>query len=224
MINSAKPLLTAHSGCMNTEENSIASIRAGIDCGADIVEVDVRFLDGVPVLLHNEWVSSERRPVKLEEAFQFISGKVMVNMDLKEYEPADVAEIGRLVGKYNLNGRVFFSGIEMENAERIHRCCPEIPYLLNYMPKFCLPLNMPSEKKLVSLTKSSGAFGINLEYHFVTKKIVEVFHAEDFLVAAWTVDEIKFMKKMLDYNIDSITTKRPDQLKLLMKEYAARLK
>ncbi|OQP06094.1 hypothetical protein B1691_17245, partial [Geobacillus sp. 47C-IIb] len=50
-----RPLITAHTGCMNTPPNSIESILEGIKAGADIIEVDVRATkDGVAVLLHDE--------------------------------------------------------------------------------------------------------------------------------------------------------------------------
>ena len=46
---SRRPFITAHSGCMNTRQNSIDSITEGIRFGADIIEVDVNATsDGVP--------------------------------------------------------------------------------------------------------------------------------------------------------------------------------
>lgn len=43
--------ITAHTGCMNTEENSLDSIKTGIENGANIVEFDLYFTkDGEPVL------------------------------------------------------------------------------------------------------------------------------------------------------------------------------
>ena len=40
---------------MNTKPNSIESISAGFDMGADITEIDIRFTsDGVPVLSHDD--------------------------------------------------------------------------------------------------------------------------------------------------------------------------
>ena len=37
-----KIMITAHSGCEGTPENSLASIEKGIALGADCVEIDVR--------------------------------------------------------------------------------------------------------------------------------------------------------------------------------------
>lgn len=49
------PLITAHTGCMNTPRNSIRSVKAGIAFGADIIEDDIRVTrDGIPVLAHDD--------------------------------------------------------------------------------------------------------------------------------------------------------------------------
>ena len=50
-------LITAHSGCNNTPPNSIESVIAGMESGADFVEVDVRSTkDGLPVLFHDDFM------------------------------------------------------------------------------------------------------------------------------------------------------------------------
>ena len=48
------PYITAHSGCEGTPDNSLESVRAGVDLGADFVEVDVRLdPEGTPRLTHD---------------------------------------------------------------------------------------------------------------------------------------------------------------------------
>ena len=42
--------VTAHTGCEGERDNTLESIRAGAQAGADIVEIDLHFLsDGTPV-------------------------------------------------------------------------------------------------------------------------------------------------------------------------------
>ena len=63
--------ITAHTGCMNTEENSIESMETGIENGAKIIEFDVNFLsDGTAILAHDEPTGNE---LKLESAFEFLA-------------------------------------------------------------------------------------------------------------------------------------------------------
>jgi glycerophosphoryl diester phosphodiesterase len=49
------PLITAHSGCMNTLDNTLESVETGLRLGADVVEEDIRVTkDGIPVLSHDD--------------------------------------------------------------------------------------------------------------------------------------------------------------------------
>ncbi len=59
------PYITAHSGCENTPENSMESVRTGIALGADFVEVDVR-LDpkGTPRLMKEDVLNITTRTVQ----------------------------------------------------------------------------------------------------------------------------------------------------------------
>lgn len=52
-------LITAHSGCENTLPNTSESVIAGMESGADFVEVDVRSTkDGLPVLFHDDFIKT----------------------------------------------------------------------------------------------------------------------------------------------------------------------
>ena len=47
-------MITAHTGCLGTKANSLDSLRAALESGANAVEFDVRFqTDGTPVLSHD---------------------------------------------------------------------------------------------------------------------------------------------------------------------------
>ena len=65
----ARPLITAHSGCMGTPQNSLASVEKGIACGADFIEVDLNFTeDGTPVLSHDKPKGGEALIASLADA------------------------------------------------------------------------------------------------------------------------------------------------------------
>lgn len=83
----AQPLITAHSGCEESEIDSMDSIIIALDCGADAVEIDVRVdKNGELRISHNE-VSQEEysKKLTLRQVFEFIRDtRLMVNCDLKE--------------------------------------------------------------------------------------------------------------------------------------------
>ena len=214
-------LITAHAGCMGTAADSIESVAKGLEEGTDVIEVDVRFTnDQVPVLSHNRFSKSGISSlVKLEEVFVLIkeSEHVVLNKDLKEYDAQCLSALNEIIVRTNMKDKIFFSGIQEENTEKIKRHCPECAYLLNYMPVNHQMENMHDAQTLLTFVNRSGAFGINLEKHFVTQEIVEIFHKNGKIVSVWTVDEKEFMEKMIGLGVDSITTRNVELLKSLLR-------
>ena len=57
-------LITAHTGCLGTKLNSLDSLRAALESGANAVEFDIRFQsDGTPVLSHDAVQNSDKSPL-----------------------------------------------------------------------------------------------------------------------------------------------------------------
>ncbi len=83
---SRKIMITAHSGCEGTPDNSIASIETGIALGADCVEVDIRMDARGRLWLTHDLPETFSDLTPLEAAFALIRESGMaVNCDLKEY-------------------------------------------------------------------------------------------------------------------------------------------
>jgi len=67
-VESARPLITAHAGCMGTIPNSRESFVAAFSSKADIIEADIRSTrDGIPVLTHDQSFSiNGSAPIKVD--------------------------------------------------------------------------------------------------------------------------------------------------------------
>ena len=101
--------VTAHTGAMNTPENSLLSIQTGL-ANADIVEFDVRFTaDGVPVLSHNWPLPKDAVP--LEEAFRLLAQHPdkQANVDLKSTD--NLPAVQRLAEQTGVLDQIFFTGV-----------------------------------------------------------------------------------------------------------------
>ena len=89
MVNNMSTLITAHSGCENTEMDGLESIDKAIEYGADVVEMDVRVApNGILRISHNE-LSEEEYEQKI--TFRDVIEKILptslsLNVDLKEQE------------------------------------------------------------------------------------------------------------------------------------------
>ena len=207
--------ITAHTGCVGTKENSLEAIEKGVEYGAQIVEFDVRYHNGKPVLSHDEPKGGE---VTLEEAFLKIKeyDGLKVNVDIKSVEYLHT--VGEVAEKTGVKDRIFFTGINDDFVAAAKKECPDIEYYLNVS---VLPARKQTDEYLdflVEKVKNSGAVGINFNKKSATKRLVEVFHKNGLLVSIWTVNGYFKICKITSFGPDNITTRRPDRLKKFLDE------
>lgn len=205
---------TAHTGCVNTPDNSLESIEAGVKFGAGIVEFDVRYHNGDIVLSHDEPVGGE---VTLEEAFLRVKEYegLMVNVDVKSTSELHlVQDIAEQTGVLD---RIFFTGIFEKDVEAVKKECPLISYYLN---TDVLPESKHTPAYLQSLVdkvENCGAVGINFNKSNASKELVKAFHDAGLKVSIWTVSKEHEMYRILSFCPDNITTRRPDKMQAIMR-------
>ena len=201
---------TAHAGCVDTPDDSLESIDAGVKYNAQIVEIDLNFnAANVPVLAHDTPKGGE---VTLDEAFERISKyeNLKVNVDVKSTD--NLQEVVALADKYGITDRIFFTGVTVDFVSAVHEACPDIPHYLNVE---VLPAKKQTKEyllSLVQLVKDNGAMGINFNKDSATKELVDIFHENGLLVSIWTADKEKDIYKILTMSPDNITTRRPDRI------------
>lgn len=209
--------ITAHTGCMNTKENSLESMKIGAENGADIVEFDLYFTEnGEPVLSHDKPVGGE---VTLDEAFQYISKveNTKVNVDVKTCDA--LHKIYPLAQKHGVENRIFYTGINEDFVKSVKKDSPQVPYYLNMSVKKSMNTDREYLLSLVNKVKEAGAVGINFNYKSASKSLVQIFHEDRLLVSIWTVNSKLKMYKILSYAPDNITTRNPGKLSKIVKNY-----
>lgn len=207
--------ITAHTGCMDTEDNSLESIKKGIENGATVVEFDLYFTkEGNPVLAHDEPVGGE---VTLEEAFEYVAqfDGVMVNVDVKTCDALE--KVYPLAEKYGIEKRIFYTGINIEDVETVKKDSPQVKYYLNMDIDKGKARDREYILSLVDIVKNTGAIGINFNYKGATKELVDIFHENGLLVSIWTVNNRYNMYKIISFEPDNITTRHPDKLSEIVK-------
>ncbi len=210
-------LYTAHTGCCDTEDNSLASIAAGAQAGAGIVEFDLNFdNEENPVLCHDEPEGGE---VSLKQAFVEVKKhkNLKVNVDAKSTKNLSAVQVE--ASKQGLLDRIFFTGITENDIDVVKMSCPAVDYYLNIeveKPEKHTPEYLNS---LVKKVRECGAVGINFNKDNASEELVEAFHENGLLVSIYTVDDEVEMYKILSYAPDNITTRNPDVLKEILKSY-----
>lgn len=235
------PLITAHTGCMGTPDNSADSARAAVEYGADIVEDDIRATrDGALVLSHDDSVmladgtvgsisgmtlaelnSRMDRPLQLlEPVLRFVmdAGKMM-NLDIKSDDC--IQPLSVLIDKLGVADRVFLTGCEYAWAVAVSQCDPRLRKLLNVDVRAFMSTPYPEAvRELCEQALDAGCFGLNLPYRTVQPSLMEAARAAGLEVYVWTVNEEPQMRTFAGMGVRSITTRRVDVLARLKRNWS----
>lgn len=134
-------------------ENTLSSIQAALECGVDMVEMDVRRAkDGVLVLSHEPFIKGLGRRVSvrkstleeiqqvclaggevaptLDAALSFVRGRARVNLDLKE--SGIESAVVELVTKYRLENQTMISGLNRRSLRKIKQLNPALYVTLSF--------------------------------------------------------------------------------------------
>lgn len=165
------PLITAHTGCMGTADNTLLSIETGLKLGADIIEEDILItLDGVLVLSHDDHIYSidgtefrisqtnytELKKLNIMphhgadgEVIRILSLDSVLplmqasgkTMNLDIKSDDCVEPVTRQVEKNGLLGQVILTGCEIDRAKMVQRANPNVRKLLNVETSLFLKQN-----------------------------------------------------------------------------------
>lgn len=214
-------LITAHSGCDHTPDNSIAFVRHALLEKLDALEVDVWQKEGKLILSHDEPVDMNHP--SLEEVFLLVKehGTMMVNCDLKEKGLEEA--VYELAKRCGMEKRIFFSG---EVRLSIHEWMPEMDgrVLIN-AENLIHDVYEHGEKfrdedcmELIRLCNQYGFGVINVNYRFATDYFVEVAKRENVGISFWTVTDKEDIPHVIAWNPYNVTSRSPG-LVYAMKQY-----
>ncbi len=207
--------ICAHTGAFDTEDNSIESIEAAINGGADALEVDVRQRPDGTVVMGHDIITTNSGGVELETAFDIIEkSDIHVNLDIKDIKALDA--LYELIKAHKLEKRVFLTGIETYQAKAAAEKCPDIEYYVNYIPNRIKIFSEDYQEKILGMLEETGAVGINCNHTYASRTLSEVLHKNGYKLSVWTVDKQFQMKRALVNKPDNITTRKVKELQYLI--------
>lgn len=155
------PLITAHSGCENSADNTVSSIRTGVAAGAHSVEIDVRCTsDEKLILMHDAEIPTHSRGVvrvsdvtfpellELQEQEELLFKHPHMEITLLETalelaasreimlnidvkDNASAESVVPTVKRHDMEHQVVLSGCDAVRARRIRSAHPQMQVLLN---------------------------------------------------------------------------------------------
>lgn len=201
-------MITAHAGAENTVDNTLESICALSECGADALEVDVRMQDGV-LLLYHDVPCAGKRYATLEEAFRVVAPhkNLMINVDLKE--EGLIRPVRELAQRCGMTGRYLFTGSVCDSEFKYVR-----RYGLTVWYNGAL-LTAEEQKNPVQSVMNKGFEVLNTSYKTVDATLLLERAPQ---LSLWTVNDAKQIEAYLRSGVRNITTRTPVQALKLRKE------
>ncbi len=203
-------------------ENTLKAVRAALEMGADVVEVDVRVTsDGYPVVIHDETVDrttngtgavsemtleeirsldageGEKVPL-LSEVVEEVAGKAVLAVELKVREAVRLA-LDVVRGAGTLDATVFIS-FDAESLRLVKKLEPRALTGLIYM----------KPPGAILEAKEIGAFAVLPYYRLATEKAVKFAKRLGLVVVAWVVDDPDLAIELWKRGVDGIATNKPD--------------
>ena len=182
-------LITAHTGCNDTPQNTIESLLKGAEWGADVCEVDVRGTgDEVPILWHDDFLETkggEKLPIE-KLSYHEISGlfkrrEITHSSSYGEIIPLEealqaarekgillnldikddecIVPVAKLVKSRDLAEGVIFSGCGKVRASYLKSNYPEFQVLLNADEAFMERGDYSYERKVKGICDTAVSAG-----------------------------------------------------------------
>jgi hypothetical protein len=216
-------LISAHTGCDQTPDNSLEYLDYVLTTGADGLEVDIRMDSNGFLYLSHDKNSKDR--TRLEEVFSRLQkSEMFCNCDLKESGIAchvlELAKCYRVEDQICFTGDVEFSLIRKEEPIRKRTLINLQPII----PKIGSQLEsgyIPSEKDFEAVRQvliDTGGWAVNVPYRFCTDEMLSMFRSWGISVSAWIVDEEDPARKLVNADIYNITTRNPKMLLRIREE------
>jgi glycerophosphoryl diester phosphodiesterase len=227
-FDSARPLVFAHRGGMTLgPENTLPTFDAGMNAGADGLELDVHLsADGVVIVHHDttlERTTCGSGPVASRTAAELSRLDVPTLREvLSRYPEAriiiemkvDAAEIGEAVAREVREAaavdRVCAAGYGARALVAVRRALPDMATSAHLAEVqralrrkwMCWPLRS-CEWQGYQVPECAGRLRV------VSPRFIRYAHKAGLKVQVWTVDEEADMRRLLDWGVDALISNRP---------------
>jgi glycerophosphoryl diester phosphodiesterase len=216
-----RPLVIGHRGAAAVApENTLASLAAAVDAGADLVEFDV--VSGL-MLAH----SAEEIPddaASLDDALELLAGRgVGAHVDVKQVGIEQ--QVMDALRRHGLAERAVVSATAAKSVRRIAAIAPSVhraigyphdrhgvsgvrwPTALTHAAAATLRSVMPL--RLPLLLRVAHANVLSLHWALVSPALVAAAHARGVPVLAWTANEPGLVERLVADGVDGIVTDNP---------------
>lgn len=162
----------------------------------------------------NEKFAGIRIPT-LDEVFQAVGKKVMVNVELTNYKSTNdtlVERVVEVVKNNSMQDRVLFSSFFPGNLEKCKTLLPGSPVAL-----LCLPGLMGVAARSRFMRKVSPLV-VHPHLRDASKAFIDREHRAGRRVHVWTVNDERDLKRLFEFGVDGIFTDDPFKARMVLEK------
>ena len=207
--------------------NTVASFEAALEHDVDMIEFDVlRLRDGRLVLAHDYEDAARREPLTLEEGLAHFAGAAYsdVELDVDMTLPGYEREVVEGLTRNGLADRALISTHYLDSLDEVGRLAPKIrrgisvPQVRRDYTK--TPLAIPAygiarimrarlPGKVRPLLQAGRIQAVMAHWLLVSRRLVDVVHAEGGEVYVWTVDDARRIERLRELGVHAVITNDP---------------
>lgn len=229
--------LVGHKGAdLIAPGNTVESFRAGVEAGVDTIEFDVVWLDDAhlpleerhPLVVAHDWEDARSRtPLTLTEALDaFLEpplDKVEIDLDIKL--PGREEEFVDALRERGLIDRAMISTMELHTLGRVLELEPNLrrgwtmpklsrdwsksPWAKPLIPAALRWMRLQLPGHAAEKLPKFGVFAMWVFHPLVSPKLARICHHAGVELIAWTVDDGRTMRRLLDMGVDGLVSNDP---------------
>jgi glycerophosphoryl diester phosphodiesterase len=207
--------------------NTVASFDAALEHHVDMIEFDVlRLRDGRLVLAHDYDDADRREPLTLDQGLDHFAGEAYadVELDVDMKLPGYEREVVDGLVERGLAPRTLISSHYIDSLDEVGRLAPQIRRGLS-VPRVRrdytkTPLALPAygiarvirarlPSKVRPLLQAGRIQAVMSHWLLVSRRLVEVVHAEGGEVYVWTVDDARRIERLRALGVHAVITNDP---------------
>ncbi len=223
--------------------NTLAGVRACLDCHAEAMEIDVQLSsDGVPVLMHDDTVdrtknlsgpvrelslaklqaadAGEGEPVPtLDHVLTLVAGRLTVMCELKATPGAseqDQANVDAVVEVIRRHSAESWSAIQSFNPDMVQRARATEPRISAAI--ITGPVAGEQVDRLLGGLMKRDAQAISVEHSAVDRALMEKAKRRQVTVWTWTADTPADWERVVAAGVDGVITNVPHKLRSWLAE------
>jgi glycerophosphoryl diester phosphodiesterase len=214
----------------------VASFEAAVEAGVDTIELDVLWLRDAqlpleqrhPLVVAHDWEDAAgRTPLKLTEALDaFLEpplDRVEIDLDLKL--PGREEEVVEALRERDLLDRAMVSTMEMHTLKRILELEPRLrrgwtyprttrdwtarPWARPLLPAALAWMRLQLPGLAAQRLPQFGVFAMWVYHPLINVRLARICERAGVELIAWTVDDEKRMRKLVEIGVDGIASNDP---------------